>query len=156
MTVSDIIAEPLDVHKMYANKEERMEKVLEMMAKVGLNSEHANRYAHEFSGGQRQRIGIARSLVTNPQFVVCDEPVSALDVSIQAQIINLLKKLQREMNLAYVFISHVGVIFATILNGWVSELVFTGSVIYYNSLLYVIKEYVYANAFTLVLNRIRL
>ena len=106
MTVSDIIAEPLDVHKMCANKKERQERVLELMAKVGLNSEHANRYAHEFSGGQRQRIGIARALSMNPEFIVCDEPVSALDVSIQAQIINLLKQLQREMNLAYVFISH--------------------------------------------------
>ncbi len=106
MTVSDIIAEPLDVHKMYANKEERMEKVLEMMAKVGLNSEHANRYAHEFSGGQRQRIGIARSLVTNPEFVVCDEPVSALDVSIQAQVINMFDELQDQMDLTYLFIAH--------------------------------------------------
>ena len=106
MTVSDIIAEPLDVHKMYANKAERMEKVLAMMAKVGLNSEHANRYAHEFSGGQRQRIGIARSLVTNPEFVVCDEPVSALDVSIQAQVINMFDELQDQMDLTYLFIAH--------------------------------------------------
>ena len=106
MTVSDIIAEPLDVHKMYATKEERMEKVLAMMDKVGLNSEHANRYAHEFSGGQRQRIGIARSLVTSPEFVVCDEPVSALDVSIQAQVINMFDELQDQMNLTYLFIAH--------------------------------------------------
>ncbi len=106
MTVSDIIGEPLDVHKMYANKQERMEKILEIMARVGLNSEHANRYAHEFSGGQRQRIGIARSLVTNPEFVVCDEPVSALDVSIQAQVINMFDDLQKEMNLTYLFIAH--------------------------------------------------
>ena len=106
MTVSDIIAEPLDVHKMYQNKKERQERILDLMAKVGLNSEHANRYAHEFSGGQRQRIGIARALSMNPEFLVCDEPVSALDVSIQAQIINLLKQLQKDMNLAYVFISH--------------------------------------------------
>jgi oligopeptide transport system ATP-binding protein len=91
---------------MYADKKERMEKILAMMAKVGLNSEHASRYAHEFSGGQRQRIGIARSLVTNPEFVVCDEPVSALDVSIQAQVINMFDELQREMDLTYLFIAH--------------------------------------------------
>ena len=106
MTVSDIIGEPLDVHQMYADKAERMEKILAMMAKVGLNSEHASRYAHEFSGGQRQRIGIARSLVTNPEFVVCDEPVSALDVSIQAQVINMFDELQKEMDLTYLFIAH--------------------------------------------------
>ena len=106
MTVSDIIGEPLDIHKMYADKQERMEKILAMMAKVGLNSEHASRYAHEFSGGQRQRIGIARSLVTNPEFVVCDEPVSALDVSIQAQVINMFDELQDQMNLTYLFIAH--------------------------------------------------
>ncbi len=106
MTVSDIIAEPLDVHKMYANKKERQEKVLELMAKVGLNSEHAIRYAHEFSGGQRQRIGIARSLSMGPEFVVCDEPVSALDVSIQAQVINMFDELQEQMNLTYLFIAH--------------------------------------------------
>ena len=106
MTVSDIIAEPLDVHKMYQNKKERQEKVLELMARVGLNSEHANRYAHEFSGGQRQRIGIARSLAMNPSFVVCDEPVSALDVSIQAQVINMFDELQDQMDLTYLFIAH--------------------------------------------------
>ena len=106
MTVSDIIAEPLDVHKMYANKKERQEKILDLMAKVGLNSEHANRYAHEFSGGQRQRIGIARSLAMGPEFVVCDEPVSALDVSIQAQVINMFDELQEQMNLTYLFIAH--------------------------------------------------
>ena len=106
MTVSDIIAEPLDVHKMYANKKERQEKSLYRMAKVGLNSEHANRYAHEFSGGQRQRIGIARSLAMGPEFVVCDEPVSALDVSIQAQVINMFDELQEQMNLTYLFIAH--------------------------------------------------
>ena len=106
MTVADIIAEPLDVHKMYANKKEREERVLELMSKVGLNSEHANRYAHEFSGGQRQRIGIARAMAMNPQFVVCDEPVSALDVSIQAQVINMFDELQEEMGLTYLFIAH--------------------------------------------------
>ena len=106
MTVSDIIAEPLDVHKMYQNKKERQERVLELMAKVGLNSEHANRYAHEFSGGQRQRIGIARALSMQPEFVVCDEPVSALDVSIQAQVINMFDELQEQMNLTYLFIAH--------------------------------------------------
>ena len=106
MTVSDIIGEPLDIHKMYANKKERQEKILDLMNKVGLNSEHANRYAHEFSGGQRQRIGIARALATSPEFVVCDEPVSALDVSIQAQVINMFDELQDQMNLTYLFIAH--------------------------------------------------
>ena len=106
MTVSDIIGEPLDVHKLYANKAERQEKILELMSKVGLNSEHANRYAHEFSGGQRQRIGIARALATSPEFVVCDEPVSALDVSIQAQVINMFDELQDQMGLTYLFIAH--------------------------------------------------
>ena len=106
MTVADIIGEPLDVHKMYADKKEREEKILDLMAKVGLNSEHANRYAHEFSGGQRQRIGIARAMAMNPQFVVCDEPVSALDVSIQAQVINMFDELQEQMGLTYLFIAH--------------------------------------------------
>ena len=106
MTVADIIGEPLDVHKMYTNKKEREEKILGLMAKVGLNSEHANRYAHEFSGGQRQRIGIARAMAMNPQFVVCDEPVSALDVSIQAQVINMFDELQEQMGLTYLFIAH--------------------------------------------------
>ena len=106
MTVSDIIAEPMDVHKLYKDKKERQERILELMARVGLNSEHANRYAHEFSGGQRQRIGIARALSTSPEFVVCDEPVSALDVSIQAQVINMFDELQDEMGLTYLFIAH--------------------------------------------------
>ena len=106
MTVSDIIAEPLDIHKMYDNKAERRERILELMDKVGLNSEHASRYAHEFSGGQRQRIGIARALAVNPRFIVCDEPVSALDVSIQAQIINTFEDLQQKLGIAYLFIAH--------------------------------------------------
>ncbi len=106
MTVSDIIAEPLDIHKMYNSPEERRQKVLELMEHVGLNSEHASRYAHEFSGGQRQRIGIARSLAVNPEFIVCDEPVSALDVSIQAQVINMFGELQDKLGLTYLFIAH--------------------------------------------------
>ena len=106
MTVSDIIGEPLDIHKLYANKTERQERILELMDKVGLNSEHASRYAHEFSGGQRQRIGIARALALNPSFIVCDEPVSALDVSIQAQVINMFDELQEQMGLTYLFIAH--------------------------------------------------
>ena len=106
MTVADIIGEPLDVHKLYKTKEERQARILELMSYVGLNSEHAARYAHEFSGGQRQRIGIARSLAMGPEFVVCDEPVSALDVSIQAQVINMFDELQEQMNLTYLFIAH--------------------------------------------------
>lgn len=106
MTVEDIIGEPLDVHGLYSNRNERREKILGLMELVGLNAEHAMRYAHEFSGGQRQRICIARALALNPEFVVCDEPVSALDVSIQAQIINLLKDLQEQYKLTYLFISH--------------------------------------------------
>ena len=106
MTVSDIIGEPLDVHKLYKTKQERQEKILQFMDYVGLNSEHAARYAHEFSGGQRQRIGIARSLAVNPDFIVCDEPVSALDVSIQAQVINMFDELQEKLGLTYLFIAH--------------------------------------------------
>ena len=106
MTVADIIGEPLDVHKMYASAQERQDRILELMNHVGLNSEHAARYAHEFSGGQRQRIGIARALAMEPQFVVCDEPVSALDVSIQAQVINMFDELQDKMGLTYLFIAH--------------------------------------------------
>ena len=106
MTVSDIIGEPLDVHKLYKTREERMERILELMGHVGLNSEHASRYAHEFSGGQRQRIGIARALAVNPDFIVCDEPVSALDVSIQAQVINMFDELQEKLGLTYLFIAH--------------------------------------------------
>lgn len=106
MTVEDIIGEPLDVHHLYSNKTERREKVLSLMELVGLNSEHATRYAHEFSGGQRQRIGIARALAVKPDFIVCDEPVSALDVSIQAQIINMFEELQEKLGLSYLFIAH--------------------------------------------------
>ena len=106
MTVSDIIGEPLDIHGLYKTKKEREERILELMSHVGLNSEHASRYAHEFSGGQRQRIGIARSLAVNPDFIVCDEPVSALDVSIQAQVINMFDELQEKLNLTYLFIAH--------------------------------------------------
>ena len=106
MTVSDIIGEPLDVHKMYGSKKEREEKILHLMSLVGLNSEHAARYAHEFSGGQRQRIGIARALAVEPKFIVCDEPVSALDVSIQAQVVNMFEDLQEQLGLTYLFIAH--------------------------------------------------
>ncbi len=106
MTVADIIGEPLDIHHLYSSKAERTDKVRYLMDLVGLNSEQANRYAHEFSGGQRQRIGIARALAVNPRFIVCDEPVSALDVSIQAQIINTFEDLQKKLNIAYLFIAH--------------------------------------------------
>ncbi len=106
MTVEDIIGEPLDVHKLYDNRKERREKILHLMDLVGLNAEHATRYAHEFSGGQRQRIGIARALAVNPKFIVCDEPVSALDVSIQAQVINMFEELQEKLGVAYLFIAH--------------------------------------------------
>ncbi len=106
MTVSDIIGESLDIHKLYKNRQERQARILELMDHVGLNSEHAARYAHEFSGGQRQRIGIARALAVNPDFIVCDEPVSALDVSIQAQVINMFGELQEKLGLTYLFIAH--------------------------------------------------
>ncbi len=106
MTVADIIGEPLDVQHLYKTKAERRDRILELMDHVGLNSEHAARYAHEFSGGQRQRVGIARALAVNPDFIVCDEPVSALDVSIQAQVINMFDELQSKMNLTYLFIAH--------------------------------------------------
>ncbi|MBQ2050471.1 MAG: ABC transporter ATP-binding protein [Spirochaetales bacterium] len=106
MTVEDIIGEPLDVHKLYSDKKERRDKILTLMEYVGLNAEHATRYAHEFSGGQRQRIGIARALAVNPKFIVCDEPVSALDVSIQAQVINMFEELQAKLGVAYLFIAH--------------------------------------------------
>lgn len=106
MTVEDIIGEPLDVHKLYSNKKERHEKIMDLMETVGLNAEHATRYAHEFSGGQRQRIGIARALAVDPKFIVCDEPVSALDVSIQAQVVNMFEDLQKQRGLSYLFIAH--------------------------------------------------
>ena len=106
MTVGSIIGEPLEVHKIGANKRERQERVQELLRTVGLNPYFVNRYPHEFSGGQRQRIGVARALAVNPAFIICDEPISALDVSIQAQIINLLEDLQEELGLTYLFIAH--------------------------------------------------
>ncbi|MCG3085612.1 ATP-binding cassette domain-containing protein [Anoxybacillus sp. LAT_35] len=106
MTVADIIAEGIDIHGLASSREERMNRVYELLETVGLNREHANRYPHEFSGGQRQRIGIARALAVEPEFIIADEPISALDVSIQAQVVNLMKKLQREKGLTYLFIAH--------------------------------------------------
>ncbi len=106
MTVEEIIGEPLDVHHLYSNTKERREKILGLMELVGLNAEHATRYVHEFSGGQRQRIGIARALAVDPKFIVCDEAVSALDVSIQAQVINMFEELQEKLGVAYLFIAH--------------------------------------------------
>jgi len=106
MIVSDIIAEGLDIHNLVGSKKERLDRVHELLEVVGLNKEHANRYPHEFSGGQRQRIGVARALAVDPEFIVADEPVSALDVSIQAQVINLMRQLQEERGLTYLFISH--------------------------------------------------
>lgn len=105
MTVSDIIGEPLEIHNI-GNKAERVERIYSLLEIVGLNREHANRYPHEFSGGQRQRVGIARALAVQPEFIVCDEPISALDVSIQAQIVNMLEDLQQSMGLTYLFIAH--------------------------------------------------
>lgn len=106
MTVGDIVGEAIDIHKLAANKKERHDMIISMLERVGLNSEHANRYPHEFSGGQRQRVGIARALAVNPQFIVCDEPISALDVSIQAQVVNMFEELQKQMGLTYLFIAH--------------------------------------------------
>ncbi len=106
MTVGDIVAEPIDVHRLCKGRKERDERVRELLATVGISSEQATRYAHEFSGGQRQRIGIARALASNPEFIVCDEPVSALDVSIQAQVVNMLEDLQSQLGLSYLFIAH--------------------------------------------------
>ena len=106
MTVGDIVGEPLDIYHAYESKAERREKILELLNLVGLNSEHMNRYPHEFSGGQRQRVSIARSMALRPDFIVCDEPISALDVSIQAQVINMLMELQQKLNMTYLFIAH--------------------------------------------------
>ena len=106
MTVADIIAEGIDIHGLAKNKKDREERIYKALDQVGLNREHANRFVHEFSGGQRQRIGIARALAVEPKFILCDEPISALDVSIQAQVANLLIKLQKELGLTYLFIAH--------------------------------------------------
>jgi oligopeptide transport system ATP-binding protein len=106
MTVGDIVGEALDIHKMASSKQDRNDQVKELLKTVGLNSEQGNRYPHEFSGGQQQRIGIARALAVNPEFIVCDEPISALDVSIQSQIVNMLEDMQEERGLTYLFIAH--------------------------------------------------
>jgi len=106
MTAGEIIAEGFVIHGLYKNKKERQEKITSLLEAVGLNKEHANRYAHEFSGGQRQRIGIARALSLDPSFIIADEPISALDVSIQAQVVNLLKQIQKDRGLTYLFIAH--------------------------------------------------
>jgi len=106
MTVSDIVGEAIDIHNLAPTKQERHDRIISLLETVGLNSEHANRYPHEFSGGQRQRVGIARALAMGPEFIVCDEPISALDVSIQAQIINMFEDLQQQMGLTYLFIAH--------------------------------------------------
>lgn len=106
MTIGDIVGEAIDIHKLAASKQDRRDRIIRLLERVGLNSEHANRYPHEFSGGQRQRVGIARALAVDPQFIVCDEPVSALDVSIQAQVVNMFEDLQQELGLTYLFIAH--------------------------------------------------
>jgi len=106
MTVGEIIGEALDIHKICSSKKERRERIKELLSEVGLNTEHSNRFPHEFSGGQQQRIGIARALAVNPEFIVCDEPISALDVSIQSQVVNMLEDLQEELGLTYLFIAH--------------------------------------------------
>ena len=106
MTIGDIVGEAIDIHKLAENDKDRHDRIISMLQRVGLNSEHANRYPHEFSGGQRQRVGIARALAVNPEFIVCDEPVSALDVSIQAQVVNMFEDMQNDMGLSYLFIAH--------------------------------------------------
>ena len=106
MTVGSTISEPLEIHNLFDSKKDRLDRVKQLIELVGLRPEHINRYPHEFSGGQRQRIGIARALAVDPSFIVCDEPVSALDVSIQAQVINLLMDLQQRLGLTYLFIAH--------------------------------------------------
>lgn len=105
MTVSDIIGEPLDIHRLASGKD-RKDRIAELLENVGLKEEHANRYPHEFSGGQRQRVGIARALAVNPEFIICDEPISALDVSIQAQVVNMLEDIQSQYGITYLFIAH--------------------------------------------------
>lgn len=106
MTVGDIVGEAIDIHKLAESPQDRRDRIIEMLERVGLNSEHANRYPHEFSGGQRQRVGIARALAVKPEFIVCDEPISALDVSIQAQVVNMFEDLQEKLGLTYLFIAH--------------------------------------------------
>lgn len=106
MTVGDIVGEAIDIHKLASSPQDRYNQIITLLSRVGLNSEHANRYPHEFSGGQRQRVGIARALAVNPEFIVCDEPISALDVSIQAQVVNMFEDLQESMGLTYLFIAH--------------------------------------------------
>jgi oligopeptide transport system ATP-binding protein len=106
MTIGDIVGEAIDIHHLANSSKDRHDRIITLLERVGLNSEHANRYPHEFSGGQRQRVGIARALAVDPEFIVCDEPVSALDVSIQAQVVNMFEDLQRDMKLTYLFIAH--------------------------------------------------
>ena len=106
MTVGEIIGEAIDIHKLASSKQDRTDMIKELLRRVGLNTEHANRYPHEFSGGQQQRVGIARALAVKPEFIVCDEPISALDVSIQSQVVNMLEDMQEELGLTYLFIAH--------------------------------------------------